>query len=155
PRERGRLFVREIGMTNGTVGIVCPGCDAARASASGASLIRDRQELGTRARCILAERTQCGERGGSERRTNLRLQQTITGCDPLFPIVIYNEPRNLRAYGDSDRFWRDERNAHFGETKPTILAKATSSSLRESHSKSAKRSSLTSLKRMSAPQIDA
>jgi len=54
-----------------------------------------------------------------ERRTNLRLQQTTTGCDPLFPIVIYNEPRNLRAYGDSDRFWRNERNAHFGETKST------------------------------------
>jgi hypothetical protein len=33
PRERGRLFVRETGMTNGPVGIVCPGCDAARAAA--------------------------------------------------------------------------------------------------------------------------
>src|SRR5262249_45643304 len=72
-----------------------------------------------------------------------------------FRPVIYNEPRNLRAYGDSDSFWRNERKRILGETKPTILAKATSSSLRESHSKSAKRSSLPRFKRTSAPEIDA
>jgi hypothetical protein len=33
PRERWRLFVRETGMTNVPVDIVCPGCDAARAAA--------------------------------------------------------------------------------------------------------------------------
>src|SRR5262249_12581566 len=82
-------------------------------------------------------------------RNGRRLRTIVSG------LLFTMNPRNLRAYGDSDRFWRNEHNAHFGETKPTILAKATSSSLRESHSKSAKRSSFTSFKRMSAPQIDA
>src|SRR5262249_8213531 len=70
--------------------------------------------LSMRARRILAKRSQW-RRSHGERPT--------CGWPPApyhcFPIVIYNEPRNLRAYGDSDGFWRNERNAHFGETKPT------------------------------------
>ena len=76
--------------------------------------------LSMRARRILAKRSQWrfGRRSHGERPT--------CGCKKwppapyhCFPIVIYNEPRNLRAYGDSDGFWRNERNAHFGGTKPT------------------------------------
>ena len=49
--------------------------------------------------------------------------------------------RRILAKRTQRAFWRNEANA--------ILAKATSSSLRESHNKSANRSSFTSFKRMS------
>src|SRR6516164_8628496 len=54
PRELAGLFDIVRWITKASESAACPGCDAARASASSASLIRDRQELGPRSRVCSA-----------------------------------------------------------------------------------------------------
>src|SRR6516162_9081143 len=73
-----------------------------------------------RARRILAKRSQWrfGRRSHGERPT-CGCSERSRAAIHYFRPVIYNDPRNLRAHEDSDGFWRNERNAHFGETKPT------------------------------------
>jgi hypothetical protein len=101
PRERAGLFDIVRWITKASESAACPGCDAARASASSASLIRDRQELGPRSRVCSAplraalrpghaSEVHFGETNPSgeharERRTNLRLHKITAGVISLFP----------------------------------------------------------------------
>jgi hypothetical protein len=79
--------------------IACPGRDAARVSASGASLIRDRHRL---------ERLRPGHESGRRpgrrwlwtgRSTNLRVYEMTAGAISLFRVVIYNDFCNSHVSG--------------------------------------------------------
>src|SRR5262245_56583569 len=81
--------------------------------------VRAAMLLSMRARRILTKRSQWRFGRRSRGKPTCGCKKWPPAPYHCFRPVIYNDPRNLRAYGDSDGFWRNERNAHFGETKPT------------------------------------